>query len=154
MRAIVKFWGDYHCIDVAVKLGFGFTRSTTAVDLSKIETHPAVVAISNQRVIDKSITDEKNNPRIKQASAPEIVDDFYALERILYKWFNIAAVADEQLAAKYQAGHKSILQNPDYSTAMIALKDLCCLHFAQELTTLLARECAPIEGVADALPPY
>lgn len=142
------------CIDIATKLAFILARSNVPLDLDTISTHPAVVAVSNIRAIDRCIPDEKDNPRIKQSSSPEVVEVFNQIERLAFKWAKIAIAADERLGTKFLNDYSDVFtRHLDYDATIAALNTLC-LYFPGELDRLLTGEYAPVDAAVGALPPY
>ena len=75
------------CIDIAVKLAFGFANTETheVIDLNQLKENLIVKAISNQEAIDESFKGEGYSVRAKQTSNPEAVLSFYNIQRKIDK---------------------------------------------------------------------
>lgn len=89
------------CIDVCVKLAFGFNALADHVplDLRKVSEHEVVVSISNLDDIDTKIFKSPYSVRVKQSSDVRVVKTFTAIERMLYKEGKMMEKAKEEDAS-------------------------------------------------------
>ncbi len=91
---------DMHrdCVDIAVKLAFGFNNSAPVHILTAdhIKTNPVVVAISNIIDIDESFTGKVFPVRVKQTSDPASIIEFKRLEDTIFKDLTILRTIKEK----------------------------------------------------------
>lgn len=72
------------CIDIAIKLAFGFNVSAEPLLISKLKEHPVILAVTNSDDIDKYFDVIKFHPiRVKQASDIRLVEKFCLLEELM-----------------------------------------------------------------------
>jgi len=82
--------GQYRdCIDISVKLAFGFNLSSKSVDIGNLAIHPVVVAISNNETIDMAYAGNVLPVRAKQSSHFGAVSAFKAIEDLVSKKMTI-----------------------------------------------------------------
>lgn len=77
------------CIDIAVKIAFGLNviDPAKAIDIDKIQQHPVIIALSNNKDIDLDFAVSKGSSvRLKQTSDTEIVRKFMVVKAIARKF--------------------------------------------------------------------
>lgn len=105
------------CIDIAVKVAFGFNEMKTwlPIELAKIGTYDVIKAISNQPALDRAIIDNNLVARIKQTSDVKIVKAFYEVEKIIDK--NLKMVSRDMVETTKDK-YKNILSNTQLEHAL------------------------------------
>ncbi len=78
--------GQYRdCIDISVKLAFGFNLSSKSVVITNLATHPIVTAVSNLPSVDKEFKDFGFSVRVKQSSDISVVTRFNNVKHLIDK---------------------------------------------------------------------
>jgi len=109
------------CIDVCVKLAFGFNALADHVplDLEKVNKHEVVVSISNFKGMDIYIFECPYPVRVKQSSDVRVVKTFMVLEKILAEEEKI------MLSVKADLGVPKLIE--DLTNVMSKATDKTCL---------------------------
>lgn len=119
------------CIDISVKIAFSLNNLPVAdryIDIEKIEKHPALIALSNNRTIDDNFdTDKGIAVRLKQTSSVETIKKFMALEIETRKLLKIIGLFPSTYDAEIlESEYKDLLAKPD----TCKISDLSSFHLS------------------------
>lgn len=144
------------CIDIAVKLAFGF--NVKEIGQGTVKNYGVVKEISNQKDIDKDIIEDKLPVRIKQASNQEIRGAFYKMEGVLKTNLDIGS---KLFGTEWEASIKTeltgILRTPPEGNAcidshyklvlnnLLGLNGRCVTKMSDMLTDLIGQIVIPEE---------
>jgi len=130
------------CIDLSVKLPFGFNKPEwSSINTEPaIKGHPVVMMISNNTDFDKTVMSRDLAIRIKQSPDLCIVRKFHEISKVLKKNFSIIAQKDDQSYYELMSCYTTIITACDqYSNTLKELVD-CNKIFIDELTKKLNLE--------------
>lgn len=102
------------CIDIAVKLAFGFNSSADHqfIDLEQITINKSVKMMSNQITIDKEFIKTELPVRIKQSSDFNEIEKFLTIEKLVNKKIDLVTtdLFDKRVQFEVQTNHLKILE--------------------------------------------
>jgi len=103
------------CTDVAVKLAFSINVNPiplTSFTHKDIVLHDAIMNISNNNTIDKSIVIDKSSARVKQASSQHAEKTFSILQSSIDFKIKMCTLVRPDLSAKWKIDFNAAIQTP------------------------------------------
>lgn len=112
------------CIDIAVKLGFGFNQTEPSMyvdtqNIKQIKNLDVVKMITNQPKIDNNIIDPELVNRIKQTSYYKTIEVFNALENTIKQNLSRVLTKSDTEHDTIYNNHRQILQNENANKVIL-----------------------------------